>query len=345
MGSMIRTSSLRGFVGLADELGGDASGLLARFGLTPEALSADDSLIPIATNDMLLDVAAREWECPDLGLRLAESQDITILGPLAVAIESSSTVAEALDCATRFMFVHSPALRIGVEPDPRGARGVACLTYRKDLVDSPYSPQAMELGLGLFHRIAVLLLGDDRPLRTVEIPHAPISPVARYTGYFRADVHFNAPVGGFRVEQRVLDRGFLGANEAIRQFAIDHLTRNFSDPNQTDTARARRVVAESLGANQPAIANVARLLSLHPRTLQRRLAAEGTTFEAVLDDVRRESAVRYLTTTDLPMTQIAALLSFSEQSALSRAVRRWCSASPREVRAGGPPRLSSEVKS
>lgn len=344
MVSMIRTSSLRGFVGLADELGGDAPGLLARFGLTPQALADDDSLIPIATNDLLLDVAAREWACPDLGLRLAESQDITILGPLAVAIESSSSVADALACASRFIFVHSPALRVGVEPDPRGTRGVVCLTYRKDLTDSPYSPQAMELGLGLFHRIAVLLLGDVRPLRSVEIPHAPISPVARYTGYFGADVRFDAPVGGFRVEERVLDRQFQGANVAIRQLAIDHLARNFADPNQTDTARVRRVMAESLGATLPTIDNVARLLALHPRTLQRRLAAEGTTFEAVLDELRRQSAIRYLTTTDLPMAQIAAMLSFSEQSALSRAVRRWCAASPREVRARAHDKLSSKVK-
>jgi AraC-like DNA-binding protein len=77
---------------------------------------------------------------------------------------------------------------------------------------------------------------------------------------------------------------------------------------------------------------VAHLFSVHPRTLQRQLAAEGTTFEEVLDGVRREEARRYLTTTDLPLGQVAALVAFSEQSSLSHACRRWFDATPRALR-------------
>lgn len=335
MGSMIRTASLRGFVGLVDELGGDPVAMLSRFDLTPEVLADDDALIPIDVNDRLLDVTAHELGCADLGLRLASSQDITILGPLAVAIESSATVADALACASRFMFVHSPALRVGVEPDPRGVRGVVALTYRKELIESPYSPQAMELGLGLFHRIAVLLLGDSRPMRSVEVPHPPISPVERYLDYFDGDVRFDAPVGGFRVSEAVLNWQFQGANEAIRQIALDHL-RTYRDPNQTAVGQVRQALADSLGINKPTLTSVSRLLAVHPRTLQRRLAAEGASFEQVLDDLRRELVRRHLTTTDLPIAQIALMAAFSEQSALSRAVRRWFDATPREVRRSSP---------
>lgn len=333
---MIRTASLRGFVGLVEEIGGDPVEILSRFHLTPAVLADDEALIPIDVNDRLLDVTARELDCADLGLRLAGSQDITILGPLAVAIESSATVADALACASRFMFVHSPALRVGVEPDPRGARGVVSLTYRKELIESPYSPQAMELGLGLFFRIAILLLGDARPVRSVEVPHAPLSPVARYLDYFGGEVRFDAPVGGFRVSEAVLNWQFQGANEAIRELALEHLRTNYRDPNQTAVGQVRRAIAGSLGVTKPSLAGVARLLALHPRTLQRRLAREGSSFEQVLDDLRREMVHRHLTTTDLPIAQIALMAAFSEQSALTRAVRRWFGATPREVRRSPP---------
>jgi AraC-like DNA-binding protein len=97
--------------------------------------------------------------------------------------------------------------------------------------------------------------------------------------------------------------------------------------------QVRGAIEQSLGTTTPDIAAVGRLLTLHPRTLQRRLAAEGTTYAALLDDVRRQAARRYLTTTDMPMSQVAAALGLSEQSALSRSCRRWFDATPSEVRA------------
>jgi AraC-like DNA-binding protein len=332
MGPMIRAGSLRGFVPLVAQLGGDPGRLLARFDIPVDALATDDGLISLTAHDLMLDAAAEELRCPDLGLRLAAGQDLHILGPLAVAIEASATAADAVQCASRFMFVHSPALSVAIRPDPRGRPGVVALTYRKDLRESPYSPHAMELGLGLFRRIAGLLMGGHVGLRSVEIPHQPLSPVQQYLEFFGADVKFGAAVGALRVERGQLDRRFAGADATIRKVAVDFLDRTYPNPSRSLTARVRPALAESIATKTPAIANVARLLALHPRTLQRRLAAEGTSFEALLEEVRRGAAHRYLTTTDLPLGQVSALVGFSEQSTLSHAVRRWFGSSPRELR-------------
>ena len=115
MGPLIRAASLRGFVALVDELGGEPGALLTRFGIDEESLSDDDALVPITAHDLMLDAAASELRCSDLGLRLAQAQDLSVLGPLAVAIAASSTAREAVDCASRFLFVHSPALRVEIE--------------------------------------------------------------------------------------------------------------------------------------------------------------------------------------------------------------------------------------
>jgi AraC-like DNA-binding protein len=332
MGPMIRAASLRGFAPLVRELGGDPDGLAARFGISAEALASDDAMLPITQHDLMLDAAADELGCPDLGLRLAEAQDLTVLGPLALAIESSPTVADALRCASRFMFVHSPALRVGVEPDPMGARGVVALTYRKDLLESPYSPQAIELGMGLFHHVARQLLDGVEGLRSVELPHQPLSPVSRYTAFFGVDVKFGRPSAALRVQRRVLDARFTGADRAIRQLAIDWLASHHPDPATLLSVQVRRVLAEGLGITRPSLAHTARLLTLHPRTLQRRLAAEGTSHDTILDAVRRDAAHRYVTTTDLPLGQVAALVGFSEQASLTHAVHRWYGRGPRELR-------------
>lgn len=335
MGAMIRTASLRGFVPLIEELGGDPAPLLERFGISAQTLADPDGLVDITSHDLMLDAAAEEFACPDLSLRLAQSQDVTVLGPLAVAIQACSTVAEALQVASRFLFVHSPALSVAVETDPYEQQGVVALTYRKDLHESPYSPQATELGLAVFFRVARALIGGLDSLRTVEVPHHPLSPVERYTEFFGADVKFDRPTAALRVERRILDESFATANDTIRQLALDHLAETYADPGHLVTTQVRRVLAESLGSTKPGIASVAALLAMHPRTLQRHLAAEGATFEAILDGVRRDAAHRYLSMTDLPLGQVSALVGFTEQSTLSHAVRRWFGVAPRSVRRAG----------
>ncbi|WP_405385928.1 AraC family transcriptional regulator [Streptomyces sp. NBC_01102] len=101
------------------------------------------------------------------------------------------------------MFVHSAALSIDVEPDPWGRREVVALTYRKDPRESPYFPQVMELGISLFHQVAVALVGGPAGLRSVELPHQPLSPVSRYAEFFRVDVGFGSPAAALRVERQV----------------------------------------------------------------------------------------------------------------------------------------------
>lgn len=211
------------------------------------------------------------------------------------------------------------------------------MTYRKDLRESPYSPQAMELGLGLFHRVAVSLLGSTTGLRSVELPHAPLSPVSRYLDFFGVDVKFGSGTAALRVERQLLDAQFAGADEGIRGLALAYLAREYPDPSGMVSVQVRRALAAGLGVAVavPSLGSSARLLRMHPRTLQRRLAQEGTTHEAILDEVRREAARRLMITTDLPLTQIALLVGFAEQSTLSHAVRRWFGVSPRELRRAG----------
>lgn len=332
MQPLIRAASLRGFGALVTELGGDPAELLERFGIAPQTLQDEDGLLSITAHDRMLDAAAADLDCPDLGLRLAERQDLTILGPVARAIRSSETATEALDSAAQFMFVHSPVLTIGVDEDPWGRRGVVALTYRKELAESPYSPQAIELGLGVFYQVAVQLLGHSTGLRSVEIPHGPLSPVDRYLGFFGADVKFDRPVAALCADRRVLDSAFATADEEIRRGALDHLADAYVDPADSIANQVRRVVSESLPGQIPPLATVARTLLLHPRTLQRRLVVVDTTYERVVDDLRRDRAHRFITTTDLSFIQIADLVGFSEQSTLSHAVRRWFGLSPGELR-------------
>lgn len=85
---------------------------------------------------------------------------------------------------------------------------------------------------------------------------------------------------------------------------------------------------------------VARVLRLHPRTLQRRLSECGRTFESLKDEARRELARDLLTQTEVGLSQVAQTLEFADQSVLTRACQRWFGKSPsavRRVAVGGRP--------
>lgn len=343
MASMIRAAALRGLAPLVDGLGGDGAALLARFRVPPDAVDPEgaggpgevpdgsDVLIRSSTAGRILETAAGELGCPDLGLRLAEQQGPGVLGPLAVAVQNSATMGEALDCASRYLFVHSPALRVSRIADPEGAPGVMGLLYGSTEAE-PAPPQAVDLGLGVFHRVILVLGGGPYGLRSAHLPHPPLAPADRYTAFFGADVRFGRDAAVLRVPADLAARPLHGVDETVRAIALEYLDNHFDRPGRTVTDRVRTALGRSLGTSPARISAVGRLLRMHPRTLQRHLAAEGTTFESVLDEVRRDTAHRLITRTDLPFSQVAAMVGLAEQSALTRTCRRWFGATPRAVR-------------
>ncbi|AXE90474.1 helix-turn-helix transcriptional regulator [Streptomyces sp. Go-475] len=116
------------------------------------------------------------------------------------------------------------------------------------------------------------------------------------------------------------------------------LSRHSPEAGPALAARVRAVLDQSLGTGSTELVTVARVLAVHPRTLQRQLAAEGESYASLLDSVRRARARLYLTTTDMPFAQISNLVGFSEQAVLTRCARRWWGRTPsalrREARAG-----------
>ena len=115
--------------------------------------------------------------------------------------------------------------------------------------------------------------------------------------------------------------------------AVDYLNIQFPARRTSLPAQVRTLIERLLGTGACGYAEVADALSMHPRTLQRRLREKGTTFEDLKDEARRDLAQRYLSSPDVPLTQVTALLDYGEQSALTRSCQRWFQMTPRALRA------------
>jgi AraC-like DNA-binding protein len=341
MTAMVRAQAVRGYRELVADLGGDSARLLRRSQVKAAALDQPGALISFGSMIQLLERSARELDCPDFGLRLAEHQDIGILGPLAVAMRHSATLGDAGRCGSRYLYVHNAAIGFTIREDEPGEEVPLVWEFLVEHV--PNCPQTIEHGVGVAHRILTMLSeGRCQPLQ-IWLPHRAVASRATYRSHFAVPLVFEADRTAMTVRRRDLDLPLSERNEELHDLASRYLEVEFPKGQPPFLIQVRRVIERLLGTGSCSHTEVAKALSMHPRTLQRRLREEGTTFEALKDDARRDLAQRYLAHPDVPLTQVSALLDYSEQSALARSCRRWFRTTPRSLRASlssGAPALA-----
>lgn len=332
MNHLIRASSLCGYVPLATSLDLVAARELQRFGLSEEVLENPDSLIPYRSMIELLAHSAHAASCPDFGLRLSALQSMGILGPLAVAIEHAATLHDALTVATRYLFVHTPAARLEIQPVKERADQLD-LCYIIDIPALPGSSQAMELALGVIQG-CLRMLGQGRvPLLAVSFPHARLGAAAVYEQVFGAPCHFEQPYGAVRLNASDMTQPLPRSNDMLRRLAQAYLESQYTAPEQAFGDRVRLLVRQFLANGQASHAHIAELLAVHPRTMQRRLSDEGTSFEQIKDEVRRQQFQQLIAQSGSPSISVmAGLLDYAEPSALTRSARRWFGKTPSQLR-------------
>ena len=330
MATLIRASNLRGFGALVRELGADPAPLQGRFGIAPEAEHEEDGFLPFEPFVRLLDAAADELDCPDFGLRLSRWQGLDILGPVAVIARNAQTLQDGLGSVARYLYVHSPALRLAVAS--RSAQADLTFTYEVTELDLPVLRQGYELSLANGVRMIRLLGGPDALPSRISFQHEQMGPDAAYADALGCEVRFGQSWCGFELSPDVAGRTIDRADSETRRLATKYLEATYA-PVTTLSERVAALARRLLPTGHCTADAIADQLNLHPRTLQRRLAQEGVRCQDLVERVRRDQAAAYLAEPGLQLSQIAGLLGYTEQSTLNRSCRRWFGMTPRQYRA------------
>lgn len=328
----VRAAGLMGVRSEVESRGGDAGALARSAGLPDGALDDHELLVQDTAIAAILELAARELDCPDFGLRVALRQDLTMLGPLAVALQNSPTAADALECTSRYLFVHARSIDVRLVADPLPMRGVVALQYGGPPGTAPFPRQSIDMGLLFLHRSLVSLVGDGYGLRSVHHPHSPPRDARRHEELFGVPVTFNESEALLRIPADLTSRPLRGVDQVTRQLALHYLEAQVVPAGRPVSSRVRAGLDRSLGTAATTLAAMASLLSMSPRTLQRHLTTERSSFSDLLDDARRQRADQLLRETDLPVSQIASAVGLQDASTLSRYARRWWGTSARARR-------------
>jgi len=331
MGSLIRATNLWGFTDLVRELGGDPEELLGRFNI-PVAIEQDhDAFVSFRSAAHLVEVTAEELGCPDFALRLSRWQGLDILGPIAVIARNEQTVRDGLLAVARYLYIHSPALKLEIEPSTTGQD----LNFNYEITEPGLAQlrQCYELSMANFSRIVGLLAGPDTHLGLVSLMHEQVGPMSSYEDTLACPVRFGQSRYTFQVPASLAAKPIDSADETTRRIATKYLESEFVPVESTLADQVAALSRALLPVGHCTTEAIAEQLAMHPRTLQRRLAEDGVRCQDIIDVERQRQAVRYLAEPRLYLGQIARMLGFAEQSSLNRACLRWFGKTPRQYRA------------
>jgi len=301
----------------------DAPRLLAAIGCDPRTLEDPDALVPCVWTGALVAAATRERPMRNLSLRLACEIPAGSYPLLEYLVNTSSTVGEAQRRLVRYFGLMQVPISHEVREDEDPIRTI---------VRSPGNPFGIEftVALNVLHarretiRPASLAVSfSHEPDDVADFERTLACPVR--TGRDWDGLEFPRECWTLPLKRR--DSVLQGLLERQADEILARLRRSESVADSLAAALARRVAGGDTG-----IAPVSRYLATSPRTLQRRLAAEGTSYQAVLDGVRREAAEGYLADSTLSAGEVGYLLGYSEPAAFHRAFKRWHGVTPVEYR-------------
>jgi AraC-like DNA-binding protein len=317
-----------GFVALPElirQLGGEPDAVLLEAGLEPLALSKPDNRIPYAALVRTLDRAAAGTGCEHFGLlagRLFHSSSMGLVGEL---VRNSPTVGRALEALTVYQYLNSEG-------------GLAFLLARGDYIDLGYAPyhgtgagsaQVSDAALAVAMNIMLELCGPAWRPYEVFLPRAKPREIIQHRAFFKVVPRFDAECAVLRFPARDLARAVIGADPVVYR-RCEEAARNAGPPGfmQQVYRGLRRLMLDNRHSGN----DLAQLLSMHRRTLNRRLKAEGTTFQRVLDEVRFDVARDLLTNSNVHLDDIAAALGYAAVTPFMRTFRRWSGTTPGQWR-------------
>lgn len=319
---------------MAAARGVDAVELARRTGFEAGEPTGPDVRIPLSVETALWDEAARLSGDDAFGLHAAEMLRPGAFDVLDYAVRTAPTLRASLERLARYnRLVHDAAVFSLADRED-------VLRVEHDLGAAKQSRHAAEFTIASLVVVGGQLVGERIVARRVELRHAPPpSPrtVEEQKRVLGVAPLFARPSNAIELDRAVVDRPVPGADPSLWRVIERHAEALLSarpEPAESTASRVRRLLSEALGEGEgeATLAGIARRTKMSTRSLQRRLADEGLTFDTLLDQLRRDLSLRYLGDPKIAIFEVAYLLGYSEPSAFHRAFKRWTGSTPAEFR-------------
>ncbi|MEB3767644.1 AraC family transcriptional regulator [Acinetobacter sp. MD2] len=309
--------------------GADADRVFGISGINSELLSSPTLSLQLPNYCKVLEQAAVLSGCDNFGLHYGQQFQPKALGLIGYIGLCSATLESALFNMTHYFHLHQKDtltrmvdLGDSWRIDYQIHHG-AILTRRQDA----------ELTLGMFMNVIREVLGPHYSPRGIHFEHTRPEFWQEHSKLFNAPVYFDQPFNSILITKKDTQHRMPNHDPMLLTMMLDTLRLlNLSVQSQTLTDQVRSHIQLELSEGEPNLEKIAQDIGLSGCTLTRRLKSDGFTFTALVDKVRSELAEQYMKQRNIPISEMAFLLGYSEASAFSRAFKRWFGVNPRQWR-------------
>lgn len=334
MESKVSVGFLRDVIYFAASRGVSPDAVCQSAGISSDLLTKPDEKVVGEISQKVWQTAEELLGDADIGLHLGEQIHPSTLGLVGFVMLSCATLGEALEKLIRY----TNLLTDGVQGKlvKKGLLAEIEIEIIRDrrnyLLETPRQP--IETSFSAIATIVRILAGKPFPIREMLFGHPRPAEISEHNRIFSAPVLFSQTSNKMIFAADALEYPILLANpdllssfEAQAEESLNRLKNQ-----ETRSMQVHQKIIKRLTAELPNITEVARELGLSERSLQRELAAENTSFRELLDEARRELAIKHLQNEKVSVAEISFLLGFSEPSAFHRFFKRQTGKTPNAFR-------------
>ncbi|MBW4689916.1 MAG: AraC family transcriptional regulator [Komarekiella atlantica HA4396-MV6] len=324
----------RGIVQYVARYGVDSDSLCAAVGIEPALLKMPDQRITGTLHSAVWWEALKRTGDENLGLHLGEAFNLATFGIVGYVLVNCQTFEQVLEKLSRYTHLFSQGAYIHFCVS-EGLVFCDCdiVDHLKNyLLKEPR--QAIESTFASLLTATQMLTGKPLCPLAIWFQHSRPADISEHERIFQTKLYFSMPKNRIIFDANCLNWSVLSANSNLLSVFEQHAQAMLDAINREDeyTRKVVEAIAQKLKGELPSIEAIAHSLAISVRQLQRELQAEGTSYQQLLDETRKQLSLRHLKNHNTPIHDVAFLLGFSEPSAFHRAFKRWTGQTPRAYR-------------
>ncbi|WP_377293336.1 AraC family transcriptional regulator [Rhizobium sp. SG2393] len=322
---------IRSLVAALADLGIQPARVLVGLGLSVEDLNDPACRVSFRQGREAIVRALKMTRGQALGLETGRREKITSVGLVGYAMLTAATIGDAVKLGLELQKDTGSMLEFDARTS---ADGVAVTAYSR-YPDPEIHVFLVEEAFASFMGIATVLAGSEFKPQRVDFAFPPPVHAAAYHAVFGCPVHFGQIENAFVYDVAWYKRPLASADPFAHRQLLEFLA--YSGARKREASEiiesVERVFRQKLQERNHSAAKVARELGMSERTLRRRLAESGVSFQSLLERSRKHRAMELLANPHMSVEQIAYAVGFTDPHNFRRAFRRWTGTTPREVRA------------
>lgn len=322
----LSVASVNLILSAARQRGADADVLIQAVGISADQLREPDGRVSIRQVQALWQNVVLATGDPDIALKLGELINPASVGVLAYVMMHSPTLGRAFDKLCQYQTIVCD----GIQTTGQRSGTQFVLSLHLTSPDIIYPDHALNSELSIYLSAIRAMTGRHVSASEIQFSYPRPADTGEHERVFApARLVFDAPQTAMVLDAALLDTPILNANPsflALFDRHADELLQRLQTP--TLSSRVRTEIVALMKGEEPTLTAIADRLNMGVRTLQGHLNHEGTTYQQLLDDIRKNLAVSHLREPNLSTTDIAYLLGYAEPSVFFRSFKKWTGQTP-----------------